>query len=266
MDQHSVIGVALDALALRWGSRFTILGVPDEEERQRPAVDLLVEDDMGHQLVVEHTTVESFPGRIFDDSLFVKLARCLEERLTGKLPTPGQYRVTLDPGALRRRADLDAMCAAICEWADSQAESLALGTPLTAPDHVVAGVLAPWGLEVRLMRWPHHDGRVLAVRSVPEDLIALRAKLIAKALASKCPKLKEAAAGERTSILVFESEDLALSNYADIADATIRGLEGRSDAPDVICLVETEVDADVWLIKEHGSGFPDVETPGPLPV
>ncbi len=97
MDQHSVIGAALDALAMRWGSRFKVLGVPDGDERQRPAVDLLVEDDMGHQLVVEHTAVESFPGRIFDDSLFVELAKCLEERLTGELPTPGQYRVALDP-------------------------------------------------------------------------------------------------------------------------------------------------------------------------
>lgn len=266
VDQRAVIEVALAGLSLRWNVAFTALGVPDEIERQLPAVDLLVEDAKGHKLVIEHTIVESFSGRIFEDTMFAELAKCLEDRLTGRLPVPGHYRVTLEPGGLRRRDSLEAVCADVVEWAESQASSLALGSPLTAPDHIATGVLAPWGLKVRLGRWPRHDGRVVAMRATPSDLEEMRADRVTKALAAKCPKLKRAAEGGRTSILVLESDDLALGNYSDVANATASGLGGRPDQPDVVVLVETEIDADVWLIKEHGSVFPDITAPGPLPL
>jgi hypothetical protein len=63
---------------------------------------------------------------------------------------------------------------------------------------------------------------------------------------------------------VLESDDLALGNYVDIAEATISEMSKRTDSPDVVCLVETELGADVWLIKEFGAAFPDVPSPGPL--
>jgi hypothetical protein len=267
MDQHAAIWTALDAVAQRWGRRFTELDIPDEKERQRPAVDLLVEDDEGQHWVFEHTVVESFPGRIFDDSLFSSLAKCVEEGLSGSLPKPGQYRVTLDPGGLTRRIDIDDICAAVSTWATSVADSLAIGSPLTAPAHVANTVLAPWEVSVWLARWPGHDGRVLAMRSIPENLIALREERIATALDKKCPKLQEATRhGELASLLLLESDDLALGNYPEIAEATVRGLANRSDVPDVICLIETDVDADVWLIKEHEAVYPEVCDPGPMPA
>lgn len=70
MDQLEVISAALDALSLRWSERFTVIAVPDEIEREAPAVDLLVEGTSG-EMAIEHTQVESFPQRIFDDRLFV---------------------------------------------------------------------------------------------------------------------------------------------------------------------------------------------------
>ena len=267
MDQHSAIWTALDALAQRWGRRFTQLEIPDEKERQRPAVDLLVEDDEGRHWVIEHTVVESFAGRIFDDSLFSTLAKCVEEGLSGSLPKRGQYRVTLNPGGLARRIDTEDICAAVCTWATSVADSLAIGSPVTAPAHVANTVLAPWEVNVSLTRWPGHDGRVLAMRSVPENLISLRGQRIATALDRKCPKLQEATRhGELASLLVLESDDLALGNYPDIAEATVRGLENRSDVPDVIGLIETDIDADVWLIKEHEAMYPEIRDPGPIPT
>lgn len=267
MDQHAVIWTALNALAQRWDCRFTELEIPDEKERQRPAVDLLVEDDEGRHWVIEHTVVESFPGRIFDDRLFQAVAKCVEEGLSGSLPKPGQYRVTLDPGGMTRRVDIAEICAAICTWAESVADSLAIGDPLNAPAHVAKTVLEPWKVSVHLSRWPGHDGRVLAMRSIPEKLIALREERIATALDRKCPKLQEATRrGELASVLILESDDLALGSYPAIAQATARGLENRSDVPDVVCLIETDIDADVWLIKEHEALYPEIHNPGPIPA
>lgn len=200
MDQHAAIWTALDAVAQRWSRCFTELEIPDEKERRRPAVDLLVEDDEGRQWVIEHTVVESFAGRIFDDSLFSILATCVEEGLSGSLPMPGQYRVTLDPGGLTRRIDIGDICAAVCTWATSVAGSLAIGSPLTAPAHVANTVLAPSEVSVWLTRWPGHDGRVLAMRSIPENLIALRAERIAMALDRKCPKAPRGHPPRRASV------------------------------------------------------------------
>jgi hypothetical protein len=79
VDQLEVMSAALDALSHRWGERFTVIEVPDEIEREAPAVDLLVEGEKG-EMVIEHTVVESFHKRIFDDRLFVALAAEIERR------------------------------------------------------------------------------------------------------------------------------------------------------------------------------------------
>lgn len=81
---------------------------------------------------------------------------------------------------------------------------------------------------------------------------------------AKLRKLAEARGEAGESILVLESNDLALGNYVDIATAVVSEVENRPDVPDVICLVETEAGADVWVIKERGSLFPDIPGPGPL--
>ena len=135
MGQHTAIWTTPGAVGERWGRRFTELDIPDEKERQRPAVDLLVEDDVGRHWVIEHTVVESFAGRIFDDSLFSILAKCVEEGLSGSIPKPGQYRVTLNPGGLTRRIDIDDICAAVHTWAMSVAGSLAIGSSPSRHPH-----------------------------------------------------------------------------------------------------------------------------------
>jgi hypothetical protein len=116
MNQLEVMSAALDALSIRWSEEFTIIAVPDEVEREAPAVDLLVAGTMG-QMVIEHTVVESFPQRIFDDRLFVGVAAEVEARLTNELPTPGHYRVVVRPGEIRRRQDVEGIATEIVEWA-----------------------------------------------------------------------------------------------------------------------------------------------------
>jgi hypothetical protein len=218
----------------------------------------------GRELAIEHTVIESFSGRIFEDRLFGELASCIEARLEGRLPLPGQYHVVLESGSIRNRKSIPEACAKIAAWAESRADALEVGDAFTAPDHIATEVLAPWDLKVRLQRWPGRDGQVRAIRSIPEGLSAMREERIARALHHKCPKLDDASAGDRTSILILESDDLALSNYVEIAEATVHGLAARLDAPDIVCLVETDLDADVWLIKEYSDFYPDIRDPGPL--
>jgi hypothetical protein len=264
VDQLEVMFAALDALSLRWSERFTVVAFPDEIEREAPAIDLLVAGASG-EMAIEHTLVESFPQRIFDDRLFVALAAEVERRLTNELPMPGHYRVVLKPGEIRRRQDIEGVAAAIVDWARTSAPDLQIGDPTSAPSHIAEGILAPSGLRVRLERWPGRDGQVLAIRSVPEDLTEQRRERVATAMDRKLPKLAKASEGQCRSLLVLESDDLALGNYVEIASAATVAIEERKDVPDVICLVETELGADVWLVKEFSEVFPHVPSPGPLP-
>jgi len=105
---------------------------------------------------------------------------------------------------------------------------------------------------------------VFVFRSVPEDLEEMRRERVNIALEAKCPKLADARADASESILVLESNDLALGNYTDIAAAVVAGLTDRTDTPDVVCLVETDAGVTVWLIKERDSLFPDLPSPGSL--
>lgn len=146
MNQRQVIETALAGLSARWGEHFTVLYVPDERERELPAVDLAVEGAGGRLLVIEHTIVESFPGRIRDDVLFEVLAHRVEALLKDRLPSPGHYRLVLEPGALTSRKAAADVAEPIAQWAERVAPSLEIGSPLTAPHHIASAVLAPWGL------------------------------------------------------------------------------------------------------------------------
>jgi hypothetical protein len=252
------------ALSARWGEHFRVLAAPDELERQLPAVDLLIEGNDGRHVVVEHTIVESFSGRIRDDVLISELARIVEPALASKLPAKGHFRLVLRPDGLSRRADLEEIATALAKWAAATARELEVGNPHSAPRHFATDVLAPWGLNVRLERWPGRDGQVSVFRSVPQDLEELRRQRVREARAAKCPKLAAARLAVAESILVLESNDLALGNYVDIASAVVAELKERDDRPDVVCLIETEIQPDVWLIKERAGIFPDLSDPGPL--
>jgi hypothetical protein len=104
MDQRGAIEAALSALSVRWGEPYEVLAVPDEEERELPAVDLLVQGRGGRLLVVEHTILESFADRIRDDMLVSDFAAQVESALAGRLPNPGHYRVGEECGKLLARS------------------------------------------------------------------------------------------------------------------------------------------------------------------
>jgi hypothetical protein len=68
------------------------------------------------------------------------------------------------------------------------------------------------------------------------------------------------------SLLVLESNDQALSNYADIAASVAAELKDTALAlPDDISLVETEFTDQfcVWMLKEDAEIYETVPSPGP---
>ena len=78
--------------------------------------------------------------------------------------------------------------------------------------------------EVSLYRWPGLDGRLFIGEFSPEKLEELRRQRVRLALDAKCPKLLAAKGESRISVLVLESDDIALANPVVIGNALVQGL------------------------------------------
>lgn len=246
---------------------------PDVEERQREAVELVAEGPSG-RFVFEHTRIESFPNQIADGKAFILLLEPLETDLVGSLP-PGTYELIIPPGAASqlRRNDFGPVRTAIAEWAVSRGRTLALGPDDDDnPD-------APWSIserpanvpfDVTLQRTPP-DNRVVVfvARFSPPTLEKARRARIETALERKCPKLAAAKRAHRaTSVLILESDDVALANRHAVSASVIEEVERRQDEPDIILLVETDrgLAWQLWIVKESRSKYPNIEEPGPFEV
>lgn len=260
--ERRVCEAMVRVIAHRRGEHFEIVGVPDELERSKRAIDLHFRGRSG-DYVMEHTQIESFPEQITDDHRFVDLLRPVVAELTDTLPKPGKYVLTVLPGAVVGAMD-DHIPKAFVAWVREKAPTLQLGSPLTAPDHEITKIPPGVPFPVTLRRWPGLDGTFHIARSVPENLEEQRTARIGRALEDKCPKLLTARGENRISVLVLESNDLALADYAHIARAVISECRRRHDIPDEILLVHTDLDPwEVWILREDTRWGPDHIHSGP---
>ncbi|MFQ5658187.1 MAG: hypothetical protein ACE5G5_11640 [Candidatus Methylomirabilales bacterium] len=262
--ERKVCEAVIHVMGNRKRETLSVVGVPDEKERQEKAVDFRLRGTSS-EFILEHTRIESFPGQITDDRQFVNLLGPLEAELSGTLPTPGHYVLDVAPGAVRGATRGQRVREALVAWVCKKAPALELGSPRTAPNHCIREVPTGVPFEVTLCRWPSLDGRFYIARSVRNDLEMKRRLRIGTALDDKCPKLRAAKFDGVTSVLVFESNDIALANCADIGEAFVKELSRRQDAiPDEVYLVETELERwAVWVLKEGSRLFPNVSEAGP---
>ena len=63
------------------------------------------------------------------------------------------------------------------------------------------------------------------------------------ALRRKCPKLQRCKEGGARTVLVLESDDIALTNHVLVGECLAALLPERADLPNEIYLVETELDS-----------------------
>lgn len=240
---------------------------PEDQERQKKAIELRAKIGLS-TLVLEHTRVESFSGQITDDHQFMTLLGPLEAKLSGHLPTPGYYNLCVAPGAIKGVKNKRKIQSIIEAWILAEAPKLELGSPSSAPRHMVKEKPSGVPFELGLYRWKgtgRLDGRLLLARYSPKDTEAERKRRIRVALEAKCPKLRDAKEDGFTSLLVLESNDIALANSAVIGIAVIEEMKMMTnDIPDVIFLVETEVEPwAIWILKDGQQLFPNVSNAGP---
>lgn len=90
------------------------------------------------EILIEHTVVEGFHKRIFDDHLSVVLASEIERRLSNQLPS-GSFPVVFQPGGIRHGQDIEAVADETVVWAKETAPSLEIGDPIRATAHIAEG-------------------------------------------------------------------------------------------------------------------------------
>lgn len=239
----------------------------EDRERQKKTVELRAKIGLS-TVVLEHTRIESFPGQITDDHQFMSFLGPLEAKLSGHLPTPGYYSLCTAPGAVKGVKNKVQIQSIIEAWVLAEAPKLELGSPSSAPRHMMRGKPPGVPFELTLYRWKgagRLDGRLLLARYSPKDTEVERKRRVRIALETKCPKLKNAKEEGFTSLLLFESNDIALANSAVIGSAVIEEMKMMTnDIPDVIFLVETELEPWViWVFKDGQQLFPNVSNAGP---
>ena len=265
-EEMSCIVIA-HLLEKRYSLTLRIAARPDKEERRRPAVELRCVSDT-RKFAFEHTRIESFPTQIADGATFTSLLQPLADELRGQLP--GHFWLLVSVGATRNvRADQhDVIRRHIRTWILQTVPDLVerrKTRPRQSP--YVRTRIEGVPFEVTLQHTGLSGSVLRIVRYAPDDLEERRLDRIRTALAKKCPKLAaEKAAGFET-VLILESNDIALGGMPMIAAALQTAVAERADGPDLICLVETEIPGWIaWLLKEDDKFHDAIGNAGPFSI
>ena len=246
-------------LAERTGERIIKAEPIDTVVRNRPAVELIYETS-SQRFAFEHTRIESFPKQIADGKQFSHLLEPLETELSGQLP--GAFFLIVDAGVAKARAaDSVRIRKALAEWILANAGGLDPEERTGRGGNCCITAMLPGvPFQATLHRDSDYESRLFLMQGLVGDLQRLRRARIAEALARKCPKLQMAHNDGCVSVLILESDDIALANRVVVAEATVAELARRGDAPDV--LVWDRTSTNPWkcsFIKDGERLYPDID-------
>lgn len=263
-NEQPICKAVMCLIVERRGERIVKAEPVDTIVRDRPAVEWMFATPSA-RFALEHTRIESFPRQIGEGKRFAELLGPLETELAGKLP--GVFFLIVDVGTAKAPSTQHAeLRKALSEWILANGGTLD-AEEQTGPRGNCAISESPPGVpfEVTLHRDSNYDSRLFIIQNLPGDLESLRRDRIREALNRKCPKLLDAQRGGLVSVLILESDDIALANQAAIAEATIDELAARRDAPDVVIWARTSTRPwKAWLIKEGTDVHPRILAGGPF--
>ena len=215
------------------------------------------------EYAIEHTQIEAIPDFIRVGKEYKHLLGTLIDELSGTLPGPAFYAVhfPIDTHLGVKEADLARIRRDFIDWIRQKAQCLyernreKLKRKHRSPrylDRIEAeppGFCYPVRLWVRAAHSASEGGTLRHARFAPDDteLETLRAKRLRKALSHKCPKLQCCKEDGAQTVLVLESDDIALTNHVLVGQCLAALLSDHADLPDEIYLVETEMDP--WTVR-----------------
>ena len=233
-----------------------------EKDGAGPPVDFRV--PLGaREYAIEHTQIEATADFIRAGKKYKHLLGTLIDELSGTLPGPAFYAVhfPFDTHLGVKEADLARIRRDFMDWIREKAQCLyennreRLKQKHRSPrylDRIEAeppGFCYPVSLWVRAAHSASERGALRHARLAPDhtELEALRAKRLRKALSNKCPKLQRCKEDGARTVLVLESNDIALTNHVLVGQCLAALSSDHADLPDEIYLVETDMDP--WTVR-----------------
>ena len=249
-----------------------------EKARADPPVELRFKLGNRHY-AMEHTRIEAFEHQIQTGVRFAQVVEPVIEALNGRLPGQAIYELhfPLHTSLNANERRLKELQRRLTEWTRENATKLhekscdAAAEQATSQRRTVSIADTPPGFpyEVTLHRWgrrglgKREQGWLGAARVAPENMEPSRTTRLRKALEDKRRKLRMCKGQGAQTILVLETDDIALSNHVIIGEALLKALEGYTDAADEIYLVETQLEP--WIVRrmKHGvSAVPKMHVDG----
>ena len=266
-NEGKACDAAVKCIEQRTGKKRNDIRLP-EKDHVGPPVELRLK--IGTQeYAIEHTQIEAFEGQISGGVSLEHLVRPIKKAICGKLPGPAICTIFFPPDCelIVNKPKLKRHQEKLEEWFRENAPRLygkiQKGIGGKSEDAITA---KPCGFqyEIKLsclitgLPSDQKPGRLGAGRWVPDNLEALRVERLRRALSKKLPKLWDCESEGARTVLVFESEDIALTGPSLVGDA-LAGLQGElADElmfPDEVYLVETasiEGPWWVWIMKHDG--------------
>ena len=223
---------------------------------------------------LEHTLIEPFENEIWAGVTFTQICAHVTEALPS-LPGSAHYRLVVPVDVRLPRSDDERRRAleGLVDWIVKSAGAMQGATRSEhgrSPyrwDACVRAKPAHFHGEFELARWPDaarmglQPGSLDLVRACPDDLEERRRDRLDRAFRKKCPKLQKCRASGARTVLVLESDDIALTNFHVVRDQIAMVPAEYRDTADDIFLVETAIDPWlVWLMKQGGDLWPRVPT------
>ena len=163
---------------------------PDQQVRDRKAIDFTASDTAGNLVGIEHTLIEPYVGHITDMTLAEERLGEARRRLEGRLPQDSVFDIAFPAGSARLLKSREAPDVAAWVW--EVAPSLEIGRPGRI-GHSLDSPPGRFAVTLTLRRWPRDFPgpqvryRVGVMTETSEDMARPR---IVKAMADKLPKLE----------------------------------------------------------------------------
>lgn len=176
---------------------------PDQENRGSTDIDAIA-----GPFAIEHTSIDTIPNQRRDSDWFIRAVGGVEREVEGALPF--RLSITIEYDAIGKGQDWSAIREALRVWLINQTSGLPEGRS------VVAGLP---GIPFRLRIEKSRDlpPGVFFARSLPQDeTLSLR---VGQALDRKAVKLRRYQSSGRITVLLLESDDIALMNKLKMFEA-----------------------------------------------
>ena len=238
------------------------LHFPEKADRTEKRVDLCAR--LGaDRYVLEHTRIEPFEDATGIGEDFRKFVTPIEERFSEVLRGPALYDLVLPQdhrfagGGRSKRKRITRAQDTLVEWVSNDAprlheQALAAGIYQRRVS-VTRGFPDLFSYAARLhctLLGPPSEaeaGIFAVIRTPDHNLEEQRYERLCRALEDKCSKLQHCKERGAWTILILENDDIPNSNSVVDRAALNRALEGRTDLPDEIYLVQTKL-LELWHV------------------